>query len=164
MSIQNRNVPNSHEITAVELTPANVHDCHVFSSLLSGQTNLKNIYADGAYSFKQNFDAIADAGGIPFIPVCSGTGLVNKAPSSGERLRNQLVQDIWKVGGRVVWKKMSGYHRRSLVETHLSRLKTILGGALNSRTLPNQKTEAILRANILNQMTWLGRPLSEKMI
>lgn len=44
--------PDSHEVTAVELTEAHVHDCQVLSSLLSGQKDLKNIYADGAYSFK----------------------------------------------------------------------------------------------------------------
>jgi hypothetical protein len=156
--------PDTHEITAVELTQANVHDCQILSSLLSEQKNLGNIYADGAYSFKRNFDAIADVGGTPFIPVRSGTGLVKKAPSEGELLRNQLLQDMWKAGGKIKWKKTSGYHRRSLVETHMSRLKTILGGSLKSRKLQNQKIEAILMANILNQMTWLGMPLSEKAI
>lgn len=141
-----------------------MHDCRVLPLLLSAQNNLRNIYADGAYSFKQNFDAIADIGGIPFIPVRSGTGLVKKDPSRGELLRNHLLQDTWKSGGKLQWKKTSGYHRRSLVETHMSRLKTILGGSLRSRTLQNQKTEAILMANILNQMTWLGMPLSEKAI
>lgn len=156
--------PDSHEMTAVELTEANVHDCQVLSLLLSEQKNLRNIYADGAYSAKQNFDAIAAIKGNPFIPVRSGTGLVKKNPSSGQLLRNQLLQEIWKMGGKIQWKKTSGYHRRSLAETHMSRLKTILGGTLKSRTLQNQKTEAILMANILNQMTWLGMPLSEKVI
>lgn len=156
--------PDSHEITAVELTEANVHDGQVLSLLLSEQKNLGNIYADGAYFSKQNFDAIATVKGKPFIPVRSGTGLVKQNPSPGQLLRNQLLQDIWKAGGKISWKKTSGYHRRSLVETHMSRLKTILGGSLSSRQFQNQKTEAILMANILNQMTWLGMPVSEKVI
>lgn len=32
------------------------------------------------------------------------------------------------------WKRRNGYHRRSLVETAISRLKGILGGDLKSRT------------------------------
>ena len=117
--------PDTHEVTAVELTEANVHDCTVLSTLLSTQKSIGNIYADGAYSFKQNFDAIADKGGKPFIPVRSGTCIVKEAPSNGEILRNQLLKDIWAAGGRSSWKKTSGYHQRSLVETHMFRLKTI---------------------------------------
>ena len=82
--------PDSHEVTAVELTEANVHDCTMLSTLLSAQKNIGNIYADGAYSFKQNFDAIADKGGKPFIPIRSGTCIVKEAPSKGEIARNQL--------------------------------------------------------------------------
>lgn len=156
--------PDSHEVTAVELTEANVHDCTVLSTLLSDQKNIGNVYADGAYSFKQNFDVIAAAGGTPLIPIRSGTYLVQRKPSIGEELRNKLLQDIWKTGGRSAWKKTSGYHRRSLVETHMFRLKTILGGILRGRTFANQKVEAKIMANILNKMTHLGMPKSEKVI
>jgi hypothetical protein len=54
-------------------------------------------------------------------------------------------------------------HRRSLVETHMFRLKTILGSTLRGRSLANQKTEAKIMANILNKMTQLGMPQSEKL-
>ncbi len=151
-----------HEVTAVELTQANVHDCTVLPALLSTQKEIGTVYADGAYSFKQGFDSIAKSGGTPSIPIRSGTTLVRKAPSPGEVLRNKLLQDIWDEGGRMLWKKTSGHHRRSLVETHMFRLKTILGGTLRSRRLDTQKTEAKIMANILNKMTYLGMPKSEK--
>lgn len=154
--------PDSHEVTAVELTEANVHDCTMLSTLLSAQKNIGNIYADGAYSFKQNFDAIADKGGKPFIPIRSGTYIVKEAPSKGEIARNQLLKAIWKTGGRSTWKKTSGYHRRSLVETHMFRLKTILGGILKGRKLETQTVEAKIMAKILNKMTSLGMPKSVK--
>ena len=35
--------------------------------------------------------------------------------------------------GRKQWKKESGYHRRSLSETAMFRLKTIFGGKLKRR-------------------------------
>lgn len=154
--------PDSHGVMALELTEANVHDGKMMEPLLAKQKNVGNVYADGAYSFKRSFDAIAQVKGVPFISVRQGTGLVQKNPSEGELLRNQLVQDMWEKGGRQEWKKLSGYHRRSLAETHMSRLKTILGGTLKSRTFENQKTEAILMANILNKMTSLGMPKSVK--
>ena len=39
------------------------------------------------------------------------------------------------------WKNDSGYHRRSIAETQMSRYKQILGDTLRARTLPNQQTE-----------------------
>ena len=84
--------------------------------------------------------------------------MVRKNPWDGQKLRNQLIRDRQKIGGGKAWKKTSGYHRRSLVETHMFRLKTILGGSLKSRHFENQKTEAQIMANILNKMTALGMP------
>lgn len=155
--------PATQEVTAIELTEANVHDCTILPMLLSEQNHLGDIYADGAYSFKEGFDAIAQSGGTPSIPVRSGTTLVKNEPSAGEQLRNKLLQDIWDAGGRMAWKKLSGHHRRSLVETHMFRLKMILGGTLRGRNFANQRTEAKIMANILNKMTHLGMPKSEKL-
>lgn len=156
--------PATHEVTAIELTAAHVHDCTVLPELLSTQKNIGDVYADGAYSFKQGFDAIAQCGGIPSIPVRSGTTAVSKNPSSGEILRNELLLKIRECGGRFAWKKTSGHHRRSLVETHMFRLKTMLGGTLRGRKFANQQTEAKIMAKILNQMAHLGMPKSEKVI
>ena len=72
--------PVTHEVTAIELTQANVHDGTVMPALLSKQKNIGKVYADGAYSFKEGFDAIAHSGGTPSIPVRSGTTAVRKNP------------------------------------------------------------------------------------
>jgi hypothetical protein len=154
--------PATHEVTAVELTEANVHDCTVLPALLSKQKNIGTAYADGAYSFKRGFDAIARSGGTPSIPIRSGTTAVKKEPSAGEELRNKLLQDIKDAGGRIAWKKSSGHHRRSLIETHMFRLKAILGGTLHGRSFANQQTEAKIMAKVLNKMAQLGMPRSEK--
>ena len=154
--------PDSHEVMAMELTEAKVHDCKVLATLLSKQKNIGKIYGDGAYSFKENFESIEKLGGTPLIPIRSGTCLVKKNPTAGEQLMNGLLETIWQSGGKSIWKKTSGYHRRSLVETHMSRLKTILGGVLRGRKFKNQTTEAKIMAKILNKMTSLGMPHSEK--
>jgi len=154
--------PATHEVTAVELTEATVHDCTVLPALLSKQKNVGKVYADGAYSFKEGFDAIAQSGGIPSIPVRSGTTIIRKNPSPGQELRNELLQEIREAGGRIAWKRSSGHHRRSLVETHMFRLKIILGSTLHGRNLANQKSEAKIMAKILNKMVQLGMPKSEK--
>lgn len=91
--------PATQEVTAIKLTESKVHDCTVLPVLLSTQKNLGEIYVDGAYSFKHGFDAIAESGGTPLIPVRSGTTLARKNPSPGEVLGNELLQNIWKMGG-----------------------------------------------------------------
>jgi len=44
--------------------------------------------------------------------------------------------------GRRAWKRQSGYHRRSLAETAVFRLKTIFGDHLSARLLETQRTQA----------------------
>jgi hypothetical protein len=63
--------------------------------------------------------------------------------------------------GRAEWKKQSGYHLRSLVETTMARLKGIFGGRLSTRATASQETETLLRCAALNRMTALGMPKTE---
>jgi len=152
--------PSTHEVVAMELTESNVHDADVVVDLMKGLKNLGHVYGDGAYPLKQSLDAIALAGGQAVIPPRSGTCIVKKDPSPGQEQRNQLIRERRALGGKNAWKKSSGYHRRSLVETHMFRLKTILGQSLHSKSFKNQKTETAIMSSILNQMTALGMPQS----
>jgi hypothetical protein len=60
--------------------------------------------------------------------------------------------------GRKAWKVETGYHRRSLAETTMYRMKTIFGDDLQSREEERQKTEVAIRCAALNRMTHLGMP------
>jgi len=62
--------------------------------------------------------------------------------------------------GRKAWKQESGYHRRSLAETGMMRLKTIFGQQLGARDQAAQDIELLLRCRALNHMTLLGMPQS----
>lgn len=73
--------------------------------------------------------------------------------------RDEIVRDIRKLGRRV-WKRQSGYHRRSLAETAMFRFKRILGNNLHAILFENQTVEAIIKCNILNKMTEIGMPVS----
>jgi hypothetical protein len=55
-------------------------------------------------------------------------------------VRNSYVRSIWGLG-RNEWKKQSGYHKRSLAETAMFRLKRSFSGRLKSKTRQNQETE-----------------------
>jgi len=71
--------------------------------------------------------------------------------------RDENIQHIDRVGRRC-WKRESGYTRRSLVETAVSRFKNEFGGTLRSRTMRSQVAEVCIACSILNTMTKLGMP------
>ncbi len=62
--------------------------------------------------------------------------------------------------GRTLWKKWSGYHRRSLVETKMHCIK-LLGDKLSARKFDSQVNEIHARVAVLNRFTELGRPLTQ---
>jgi hypothetical protein len=57
--------------------------------------------------------------------------------------------------GRSIWKKWSGYHRRSLVETKMGCFKR-LGERVMARDFERQVTELQVRVSIFNRFTQLG--------
>lgn len=60
------------------------------------------------------------------------------------------------------WKNKNDYHRRSLVETTMFRLKTLFGDKVNSKNFDNQATDLMIRCAIINKMNLLGMPDSVK--
>ena len=58
------------------------------------------------------------------------------------------------------WQKRSGYTRRALVETAISRFKQVIGDELRSRTNQRRATEVAIAVHALNRMLELGRPKS----
>lgn len=56
--------------------------------------------------------------------------------------------------------KESGYHRRSVAETVMFRIKTLLDGHLSLRNYGAQVGEAMAMVNALNRMTLLAMPTS----
>ena len=75
-------------------------------------------------------------------------------------IQDENLRSIRQVG-RKQWKKESGYHRRSLSETAMFRLKTIFGGKLR-RFFDNQAVELFLQCAALNRMIQSGKPDSYK--
>jgi hypothetical protein len=55
-----------------------------------------------------------------------------------------------------------GYGKRSLGETAVFRYKAIIGRRLRAWTLPAQKSEVRAACAVLNRMTRLGMPVSQR--
>ena len=62
--------------------------------------------------------------------------------------------------GRTIWKRCSGYHRRSRVETKMDSVKQ-LGQSLMVRDFDRQVAEIQIRIAVLNRYTALGKPVTE---
>jgi hypothetical protein len=59
---------------------------------------------------------------------------------------------------RADWRQESGYHRRSLAEITMFRLKVTFGGASESRSFDNQAVELFLQCAALNPMIQVAKP------
>lgn len=152
---------NTGQVRAALMTHQDVADGEVLAELLEQipegeQINV--IGGDGAYDTKPCHAAIAARGAAPSIPPREGAAHwpVNEP---GAMWRNEAVDAIAR-DGRREWKKGSGYHRRSLAENAMYRLKTLTGNRLWARRTDSQATEVAIRVGVLNRMVDLGRPQS----
>jgi len=142
------------QIRAIVVTTNEVGDSPVAAELLSqipSHEKLASFTSDGAYDTQDVHEACHYWGAIPIIP-----------PRKGARLRKGLAfahrheaVRACKRLGRVIWKRRSGYHRRSLVETKMNCFKR-LGEKVMARTFERQVADLNIRASILNSFTELG--------
>jgi hypothetical protein len=77
-----------------------------------------------------------------------------KETLAGASLRNEAIRACQRLG-RAIWKKWSGYHRRSLIETKMHCFKR-LGERVMARTFERQVTELHIRVALLNRFSQLG--------
>ncbi len=64
----------------------------------------------------------------------------------------------WVYGSNKYWKKRYGYHKRSLSETAMYRVKQLLGGQLSLGDYNAQVGETYAMIKALNKLTGLGMP------
>ncbi len=148
------------EIRAIEVTDNSVGDAPMLPELLAqipqGEP-VASVSGDGAYDTRACHAAIAQRGAAAIIPPRKNAQLWTSA-SAGAKVRNDAVQACKRLGWRI-WKRWSGYHRRSLVETKMHCFKR-LGERVMARTFERQVTELHVRVALLNRFTQLGRPMT----
>ena len=151
------------QIVAQTLTTAGADDGSQIEPLLSQvQVPMQAVGGDGAYDQRKVFDALAASEPPiqPIIPPRTNAKIEQHGNMQAEPLpRDETIRAIRRQG-RPAWKKTSGYHRRSIVETHIGRYKKILGDTLRARTLANQQTETRLGGALLNRMLMCAKPES----
>ena len=82
-----------------------------------------------------------------------------KPSTAGARARNEAVRAC-KYLGRALWRKLTGYHRRSCAETKMHCVKR-LGQGLMARDFHRQVAELQIRIAVLNRYTALGIPITQ---
>jgi len=146
------------EIRAIEVTDNATGDAPMLPCLLDqidADERIASISGDGAYDTKDCHEAIARRGAQAIIPT-RRNAKPWKDRRPGAAARNAIL-DATRRLGRKIWKKWTGYHRRSLVETKMRCFK-LLGERVMARDFDRQVAELQVRAAILNRFTRLGTP------
>lgn len=149
------------EVRAIEVTGSNIGDAPMLPDLLgqiAPDQEIGSVTADGAYDTRKCHNAIAARDAHAVIPPRKNARLW-KPDTAGAIVRNEAVGTS-KYLGRALWRRWSGYHRRSRVETKMHCIK-LLGQRLAARDFDRQVAEIQIRAAILNGFTALGIPRTE---
>ncbi len=154
--------PKTHEIIAEVLTENSGHDADQVQPMLAQiEQPIEACYGDGSYDKWKVYEALKAKGIEPVIPPQHNAKIKQHGNSSQEPLpRDEAIRGI-RQRGRKGWKQEVGYHRRSLGETAMFRLKQTFGDQLKNRKLDTQRTESRIRCKILNRFIKLGMPQFE---
>jgi len=148
--------PETHEIVAQVLTENGAHQVESLIEQADGE--VKTFYGDGTYDQWKVYDGLEARGVDVIIPPRANARIKQHGNESADPLpRDECIRQIRR-DGRKAWKQSIGYHRRSLAETAMHRLKACFGGSLKNRKLDNQRTEASLRCKLLKLFLHLGMP------
>ncbi len=127
------------------------------SARIPANEPIVSVTADGAYDTRGCRDAIANRGADAVIPPRRNAKPWEK-DSPGVEARNEALRAIKRLG-RTIWRRWSGYHRRSRAETKMNCMK-LLGQKLMARDFDRQTAELQVRIAILNRYTALGIPVT----
>jgi IS5 family transposase len=151
----------SGEIVAAVVTTNHYHDSQVLPDLLAQvDEEIEQVSGDGGYDRRTCYEAIRARHARATIPPQRNAKIWQHGNTKAERLaRDQNLRRIRQVG-RTVWKRESGYHRRSLAETAMFRLKAIFSDRVTARGFAGQAAQLLVRCATLNRLTQVGRPES----
>jgi len=154
----------SGDILMGEVTGNDTADCEMLKPLLQQlpcDTAVHQVSADGGYDKHRCYEALARRA-VPriAIPPQHNAKIWRHGNARSDRLpRDENLRRIRSVG-RKAWKQEMNYHRRSLVEAAMFRLKTMFSDKVQARSHTNQRVQLLLRCKALNRMTALGMPKS----
>jgi IS5 family transposase len=147
------------EIVAAAVTTNCFKDSQILPDLLNQiADDIEQVSADGAYDSRNCYLLLGERKAQAAIPPQKRARIWQHGNTKAERLlRDENLRRIRRVG-RAQWKRESKYHRRSLAETQMFRLKMIFGEHVRARSFEGQAAQMLVRCAVLNQRTHLGMP------
>ena len=98
---------------------------------------VKRAFGDGAYDGAEFRQEVDNSGAEAVVPPPRDAAIHPDTTDPAIKKRNDAILEIKGLGGddeaRKLWKILKGYHRRSLAETTMYRIKQLTGGNLRSR-------------------------------
>jgi Transposase DDE domain len=157
--------PETHEIQAAMVSEPGVTDAEAVPDLLGQVENpVEGVSADGAFDRREVYEELERRGAKAVIPPRRDAVIRRHGNTAGPRpARDENLRRIREIG-RQAWEEETGYHRRSLGETAMFRMKTIFGSGVASRGPGQQAKEIGIRCRALNIMTHRGMPVSERVV
>lgn len=146
---------NKKDVLGVEVTEDDSHDCEVFEKLVEQvDETIQKIYGDGAYDTRKAYDVAENKQTQLFVPPRDNARFWEDGHPRNTAWFLILMMGLsW-------WKMVTGYHKRSLAENAMYRLKQLFGTSLASRQFKTQESEVHARLAAMNTMTYLGMPVS----
>jgi IS5 family transposase len=151
------------ELAAAVVTTNDFGDGQVLADLL-GQVDdeVRQVTGDGGYDDRQCYDAIRERKARAVIPPQKGARIWHHGNRRGERHDRDENLRYLRAHGRAKWKREYEYHRRSLAEVAVFRLKIVFGERASARSFEGQASQLLVRCAALNRMTHVGMPDSYK--
>ena len=128
------------EIRAAEFTSSEIGDAPMLPELfdqIPPVREIASVTADGAFDTRKCQDAIAARGAAAIIPHRNNAKPC-KPDTAGALARNEILRTMKRVG-RSIWRRWSGYHRRSRAEIKMHCIK-LLGSSCGNSCPPENST------------------------
>ena len=142
--------PHSGQVIAMDLTGNDKAHATVAEQMLDDlPTSVRHVLGDKAYDRFRFRRKVYERGATNGTPPSNDAKIHWNETHPSTLERNRAILDIKYLGGdelaRKLWKKLTVYHKRSLVETTMYRIKQILGDTLRSRCMDRQCVEAYIK-------------------
>jgi transposase len=159
---------NEQQILSMVYTQSNTNDCEAVAALNKNiKGKIRKVIADGAYDTEEVYQLMDKRGAQAVIPPAVTSKAQHELKKKTRykdylKQRDTTIKRIRKEAdfrtGLKQWKKESGYHKRSLIETCMFRFKKLFGFYLQQKTENGRENEIIAKVNVLNRMSLLGLP------
>lgn len=159
---------DSKQIVAMAYSSSRANDCEFVEELCKQvKGKITSARADGAYDTNKFYELLDERKARIIIPPAVTSKAQHELKTPPKVKKDYLEQRDNAINfirgyetfeqGLKEWKRTSGYHRRSIIEATMFRLKRIFGFHLHHRTKQGRVNEMIIKINLLNQMVALGK-------